>query len=122
MEVFEKMKSAALVLTILLTNTCGGARPPQAAPPATAPETAVETEGGDKMTLTGTLERTVEAGGWVLQTGKKTYLLMFDRGLEKEDWFHVGAKVEVTGQESPDTVTIFMQGTPFKVEKMRPAP
>ena len=72
------------------------------------------------MTLEGTLAPTVEAGGWVLNTEKKLYLLIFDRKYLKEDWFREGAWVRVVGKESPDTVTIFMQGTPFRVEKMEP--
>lgn len=118
-------KTLGAALAIAALAMCGGARTGDSAP---APQAGQETpaaepqpEESEKMTLTGTLERTVEAGGWVLNTDeKKTYVLMFDRKYESEDWFKPGAKVKVTGSESHDTVSIFMQGTHFKVEKMEP--
>ena len=110
-----------VLLGLFGAAACGGrnAQPVQEEPnEPTPPPPQGEEEG--KMTLEGTLAPTVEAGGWVLNTEKKLYLLIFDRKYLKEDWFREGAWVRVVGKESPDTVTIFMQGTPFRVEKMEP--
>ena len=71
--------------------------------------------------MTGVLEPTVEGRGWVLKSTEKTLLLLDIGDYVERDWFRTGAKVIVTGKESPDTVTIYMQGTPFKVTKMEPA-
>ncbi len=70
--------------------------------------------------LEGVLAPTVESGGWLLECGEKTYLLLGARSHEKEPWFRAGAAVVVTGREEPETATIHMQGIPFRVERMRP--
>ena len=120
---FKNATKMVLVLG-LLASTCTGAKPPQeGSDPKTGTATAQSAAQNEeaKMTLTGTLAETVEKGGWVLNTEHGMYLLLFDQEYRKKDWFQVGAKVKITGAESPDTVTVFMQGTPFKVEKMEPA-
>ncbi len=121
MEMLNASMKAVLILG-LLTATCSGARPTAPASGSSA-QAGTEREAKSqeaKMTLSGTLAETVEAGGWVLNTEKGMYLLLFDQKYRQEPWFKAGAKVKVKGEESPDTITVFMQGTPFKVEKMEP--
>ena len=72
------------------------------------------------MVLVGTLARTVETGGWVLNSEKKSYLLLSIEEHREQPWFREGARVKVVGEESPGTITIFMQGVPFLVKSMEP--
>lgn len=81
-----------------------------ASPATAAQETSIE----------GTLARTVEAGGWVVQTGSGEYLILNANRYEKESWFHEGARVAARGETKPDTPTIHMQGTPFVASSMQP--
>lgn len=120
---FRNATKVMLVLG-LLGSTCSGAKPSREnSDPKTGAAVAQPAAQNEeaRMTLTGTLAETVEKGGWVLNTREGMYLLLFDQEYRKKEWFRVGAKIKVTGEESPDTVTVFMQGTPFKVEKMEPA-
>lgn len=117
-----------LIACLVMGTACGGRgnAAEQAAPPAAAEaeqspapaETASEETG--MLELEGTLAPTVEAGGWVLNTETGAYLLLGIAEHREEPWFKEGARVKVTGKESPDTITIFMQGTPFQVESMEP--
>ncbi len=68
----------------------------------------------------GTLAKTVEEGGWLLKTTGRDYLLLSTSSYRKEPWFQEGAGVEVKGREVIDVMTIYMQGTPFRVSGMRP--
>jgi hypothetical protein len=108
----------ASALGLVLLFGCGGGDKP---PVETAPGSVKEAAEDAQMVLTGILEPTVEGRGWILKTEGKTLLLLDIEDHREKDWFRVGAKVIVTGKESPDTVTIYMQGTPFRVSKMEPA-
>lgn len=68
---------------------------------------------GRRITLTGTAEPAVEAGGLLLQG----YLLI---GGPRE-LLGGGRPVRVTGRVQPDLLTIWQQGTPFVVETAEPA-
>ena len=68
----------------------------------------------------GTLARTVEEGGWLLQSGGEEYLLLSTSSYRQELWFQEGAGVEVKGREVNGVMTIYMQGVPFRVSAMRP--
>ncbi len=94
------------------------ARPPAAVPAEQHPAAGPSEE--EMQELEGRLQPTVEAGGWVLETEQGTYLLLSIGEYREESWFQEGARVKVKGKESPDTITIFMQGTPFQVEEMEP--
>lgn len=112
-----RMISSVLAVTLFasLSLAAGWGQPgsgvlSQAAPPVRKGEVGV----------TGKLGRTVEAGGWILKTKNRTYLLLGIKEFRKEKWFREGARVKVEGKEEPDTVTIFMQGMPFRVKKIVP--
>jgi hypothetical protein len=68
---------------------------------------------GRKLTLTGTPEPAVEAGGLLLDG----YLLVGG----PRDLLGEGRRVRVTGRVQPDLLTIWQQGTPFVVESAEPA-
>jgi hypothetical protein len=76
-----------------------------------------------EITIRGHLERTVEAGGWLIisDTDETTtkYLLLNAKQFEKKSWFRTGAYLEVTGEVRRDTVTIYQEGVPFKASAMR---
>ncbi|MEK7449744.1 MAG: hypothetical protein AAB019_09720 [Planctomycetota bacterium] len=70
-------------------------------------------------THTGTVIRTVEAGGWLLQAeNNKKYLLLSIGKYTKEEWFEEGVFIQVVGTPDPKTVTIYMEGIPFRVKSM----
>lgn len=73
-----------------------------------------------EMTVRGRLTRTVEAGGWLIQTSGKKYLILNFQRFQNEKWFAEGAQVEATGDERPGTITIYQEGIPFEVRSMRP--
>lgn len=102
----------ATALTALLAFSCAAAKQPQ------QQEQKAEEEEG--IVLTGTLEKTVEAGGWLLKTEEKSYLLLNIEEYRGEPWFQEGRKVRVRGREDPDVITFYQQGTPFKVASMAP--
>lgn len=71
------------------------------------------------ITIHGKLQKTVEPGGWVLNTNKEKYLLLNSRSFAGETWFAEGAELEASG-EVKNVVTTFMEGTPFEVHSLRP--
>ena len=76
-----------------------------------------------EITIRGHLERTVEAGGWLIiadvdETTTK-YLLLNSQRFQKKSWFRTGASVEMTGEIKRDAVTIYQEGVPFKARIMR---
>lgn len=77
-----------------------------------------------EITIRGHLERTVEAGGWLViaDTDETTtkYLLLNPQRFQKKSWFRVGATVEVTGAIKRDAVTIYQEGVPFEARTMHP--
>ncbi len=84
-----------------------------------APALQAQNEQPKEVELTGTLARTVEEGGWVLNTDKgTTYLLLEIEEFQEKEWFKTGAKVRVWGHEAKGTMTFFMQGKPFVVSRM----
>jgi len=72
-----------------------------------------------EITVRGKLQRTVEAGGWVIVADKQKYLILNPQEFQKEKWFKEGTEVEATG-ETKNVMTIYMEGTPFEVRSMRP--
>ncbi len=117
----------ALGFVILVAACAGrgtaGEESPQVPVGQSTPEAQAPSPEKDKemLELEGTLAPTVEAGGWVLETEKGAYLLLSIADYRKEPWFKEGTRVKVKGKESPDTISIFMQGMPFEVESMEPA-
>ncbi len=83
--------------------------------------TAAATTSAQEITVRGTLARTVEAGGWVLNAERDKYLILNARQFQTRTWFREGAIVEATGTPRPGTITIYQEGIPFEARTMRPA-
>lgn len=73
-----------------------------------------------EITVRGRLQKTVEAGGWVIVTGKQKYLLLNAQRFQNESWFREAAEVEAVGETKTDVMTIYMEGTPFDARTLRP--
>jgi hypothetical protein len=70
-----------------------------------------------ELTLTGQVEKGVEAGCLLLKQDGMTYLLVGgDPAVVKE-----GAQVRVTGRIASNVMSYCMQGTPFQVAEAHPA-
>jgi hypothetical protein len=73
-----------------------------------------------EITVRGKLQRTVEAGGWLIVAEKQRYLILNPQKFQNETWFKEGTDVEATG-ETKKVMTIYMEGIPFEVSALRPA-
>ncbi|MFZ0064119.1 MAG: SIMPL domain-containing protein, partial [Pyrinomonadaceae bacterium] len=85
-----------------------------AAPIIAAPD-GVEND----KTVRGRLQRTVEAGGWLVVENNQKFLLLNAQRFQNEDWFKEGVEVEAVG-ETKDVMTIYMEGTPFEAQSLKP--
>ena len=74
-----------------------------------------------EITVRGQIGRTVEPGGWLINSSKQKYLLLNAERWRNESWFRAGAEVEATGEVRRDVVTTQMEGTPFQARTLRPA-
>jgi len=72
-----------------------------------------------EITVRGTLQKTVESGGWLISAGKSKYLLLNARKFQSESWFKEGTEVEAVGETKPDVMTTYMEGTPFEARTLR---
>ena len=72
------------------------------------------------LTVRGRLQRTVEAGGWLINSGNQKYLILNAQLFQNEKWFTEANEVEAVGETKSGVVTIYMEGTPFEVRTMRP--
>ena len=72
-----------------------------------------------EITVRGKLQKTVEAGGWLIVTNDTKYLILNPKNFDSNDWFKVGTNVEAIG-EVKEVMTTFMEGTPFEVKSMKP--
>jgi uncharacterized protein YggE len=77
-------------------------------------------EGANQITVRGRLQKTVEAGGWLIVADGQKYLLLNARRFQQESWFKEAAEVEASGDTKSDVMTTYMEGTPFEVRSMRP--
>lgn len=73
-----------------------------------------------EIVATGRLQRTVEAGGWVIVSNTQKYLILNPQRFQNEAWFSESTEVEAVGELRPDAITTQMEGTPFEVKTMRP--
>jgi uncharacterized protein YggE len=73
-----------------------------------------------EITVRGRLQKTVEAGGWVIVSGHQKYLLLNAQRYQSEQWFTATAEVEAVGEVKTDVMTTYMEGTPFDVRMLRP--
>ena len=72
-----------------------------------------------EITIRGKLQKTVEAGGWLIVEGEKKFLILNSRDFTKHSWFKESTKVESVG-ETRDVMTTFMEGIPFEAKSMKP--
>jgi uncharacterized protein YggE len=73
-----------------------------------------------QLTVRGRLQKTVEAGGWIIVADGQKYLVLNAQRFKNENWFKESIEVEATGETKSDVMTIHMEGTPFEVRSMRP--
>ena len=73
-----------------------------------------------EIAVRGRLQRTVEAGGWVIVSGNQKYLILNAQRFQNEKWFAEGNEVDAVGDTKSGVMTIYMEGTPFEVRTMRP--
>ena len=71
-----------------------------------------------EITVRGKLQKTVEAGGWLIANNDSKYLILNPKNFDSNDWFKVGTNVEAVG-EVKEVMTTFMEGTPFEVKSMK---
>ena len=72
-----------------------------------------------EITIRGKLQKTVEAGGWLIVAGDTKYLILNARNYEKNAWFKESTNVEAVG-ETKDVMTTYMEGTPFEAKSITP--
>jgi len=72
-----------------------------------------------EITVRGKLQKTVEAGGWLVVAGDTKYLILNSRDFTKHAWFKESTNVEAVG-ETKDVMTTFMEGTPFEAKSITP--
>lgn len=72
-----------------------------------------------EITVRGKLQKTVEAGGWLIVSGETKYLILNSRDYTKHGWFKESTNVEAVG-ETKDVMTTFMEGTPFEAKSITP--
>jgi uncharacterized protein len=84
-----------------------------------APIFAATTASEIDKTVRGRLQRTVEAGGWLVVDQSQKFLLLNAQRFQKEEWFKEGVEVEAVG-ETKDVMTVYMEGTPFEAQSLKP--
>jgi uncharacterized protein YggE len=72
-----------------------------------------------EITVRGKLQKTVEAGGWLIVAGDAKYLILNAKNFQSNAWFKESTNVEAVG-ETKDVMTTFMEGTPFEAKSMQP--
>ena len=92
---------------------------PTTSPPTPTPTTAPGSPGKSQITATGTLRDGVEPGCVLLQSEQGTVYLLVggDRGR-----LTAGGRVQVTGELSPDLLSICQEGQPLLVRSIKPVP
>jgi uncharacterized protein len=84
-----------------------------------APIIAAPGGGESDKTVRGRLQRTVEAGGWLVVENNQKFLLLNAQRFQNENWFKEGVEVEAVG-ETKDVMTTYMEGTPFEAQSLKP--
>ncbi|HLM23963.1 MAG TPA: SIMPL domain-containing protein [Pyrinomonadaceae bacterium] len=72
-----------------------------------------------EITIRGKLQKTVEAGGWLIVNDSNKYLILNAKNYQNNPWFKESTGVEAVG-ETKDVMTIYMEGTPFEAKSMQP--
>ena len=71
-----------------------------------------------EITIRGKLQKTVEAGGWLIVTRDTKYLLLNAKDFQNNSWFKESSNVEAVG-ETKEVMTTFMEGTPFEARSLK---
>jgi len=72
-----------------------------------------------EITVRGKLQKTVEAGGWLIVNNDAKYLVLNARNFQNNAWFKEATSVEAVG-ETKDVMTTYMEGTPFEAKSIQP--
>lgn len=72
-----------------------------------------------EITVRGKLQKTAEAGGWLIVASDAKYLILNAKNYQSNSWFKESTNVEAVG-ETKDVMTTFMEGTPFEAKTMQP--
>ena len=72
-----------------------------------------------EITVRGKLQKTVEAGGWLIAGSDAKYLILNAKNFQSNGWFKESTNVRAVG-ETKDVMTTFMEGTPFEAKSMQP--
>ena len=72
-----------------------------------------------EITVRGKLQKTVEAGGWLIVNRDTKYLLLNAKDFQSHEWFKESTHVEAIG-ETKEVMTTFMEGTPFEAKTLKP--
>ncbi len=73
-----------------------------------------------EITVRGKLQKTVEAGGWLVVTDNQKLLILNAEKFRNEAWFVEASEIEASGDTKTDVMSIYMEGTPFEARTMRP--
>ena len=71
-----------------------------------------------EITVRGKLQKTVEAGGWLIVNRDTKYLLLNAKDFQNNGWFKESTSVEAVG-ETKEVMTTFMEGTPFEAKSLK---
>jgi len=74
--------------------------------------------GAKEITVRGKLQKTVEAGGWLIVNRDNKYLLLNAKDYQSNSWFKEATNVEAVG-ETKEVMTTFMEGTPFEAKSLK---
>lgn len=72
-----------------------------------------------EITVRGKLQKTAEAGGWLIAANDAKYLILNAKTYQSNAWFKESTNVEAVG-ETKDVMTTYMEGTPFEAKSMKP--
>ena len=72
-----------------------------------------------EITVRGKLQKTAEAGGWLIAASDAKYLILNAKNFQSNEWFKESTNVEAVG-ETKDVMTTYMEGTPFEAKSMKP--
>ena len=77
---------------------------------------------GSQVSVTGTLKPTVEAGGWIVDTGTTKYVLLGADPMKNQSWFKSGQQVMVSGNVRTDIPTVYNEGSVLVVNTLQATP
>ena len=72
-----------------------------------------------EINIRGKLQKTAEAGGWLIVTRDTKDLLLNAKDFQNNPWFKESTGVDAVG-ETKDVMTTFMEGTPFEAKSLKP--